>query len=160
MQRAPMMMAPMAPTSAEADPLTDVTPSLLVKLAGRIVLVAGGLMALMGVQSLTLWFAGMFAVVPYVQIALGVAVAVMGWMLNRGRGWAAIAGSVCAGVMALFNTLWIVWALSNGYFTLMSLIVIPFAVGGSVLAALAVRPCQRADAARARLAAEGLDLGM
>jgi len=159
MQQAPMIAPQMHP-DFQPDPLTDITPTVLVKAAGRIVLVAGGLMALMGLQSLGLRFAGVFVVVPYLQIVLGLAAAVMGWMLNRGRGWAAMAGAFCSVALAFFNIVWIVWALSNGYFTLMSLIVLPFAVVGSVLAALSVAPCKRADAARARLAADGLDLGL
>lgn len=136
-------------------------PSLLVRVAGRVVLVAGAFTVLLAVQTLSnIRMVGLWSIVAPLQLLFGVGMAVSGWKLSRARGWAAVASLVASALCALCTTAWSVVALINGYVSLLSFMVVVGGVAGAVMAGLTIAECRRADAARARLAEQGLDMGL
>ncbi len=147
--------------TAVPDDADLAAPSLLVRIAGRVVLVAGVFTVLLGVQTLSnLRMVGLWMVVPPLQLLGGAAMAVCGWKLSRARGWAALAALIVSALSAVTTTLWSVVALLNGYVSLLSFMVVVGGVAGAVMAGLTIGECRRADAARARLAEQGLDMGL
>lgn len=152
----------MTPT-ADAEELDAAlaSPSLLVRIAGRVALVSGVFTLLLGVQTLSnLRFAGLWAVVPVLQLVCGAGLAVSGWKLSRARGWAAISATALGALTALGTTTWTVMALLAGYVSLLSFMVVLGAVASAVMAGITIGECRRADGARARLEEQGLNLGL
>lgn len=143
------------------DDVQAAAPSTLVRIAGRVCTAAGVFTVVLGLQTLVnVRLIGVFAVAPFAQLLFGVALAVGGWMLSRGRGWAAIASTVLAALTVLATLAFAVTALVGGYVTFMPVFVIIGGVAGAVMAGLSIGECLRADRARERLQAQGLDLGL
>lgn len=146
--------------SADADLQHAAAPAVAV-LAGRVGLALGLFTVLLGLQSLTnLRFASFHWLIPALMLPLGGSVVLAGWKLSRGRGWAAIAVLALASFTALCVASWTLLALTFGYFSMLSPMVLLAAFLTGLLAALAIGPCRRSDEARARLLREGLDLGL
>jgi putative effector of murein hydrolase len=103
---------------------------------------------------------GLFAVAPFVQLLFGAGLAVSGWMLSRGRGWAAISSAALGALTVLSTIVFSVTALFGGYVTLMPVFVIISGVAGAIMAGVSIGECLRGDKARERLAAQGLDMGL
>jgi hypothetical protein len=147
-------------TDADAD-IRAAAPPLVAVLGGRVALVLGVFTVLLGAQSLgNLRFVSWYWLLPLAMLPLGVASVISGWKLSRGRGWAAIAVVALAGFLGLFVSGWTLLALTFGYFSMLSPMVAMAAFVAALLAGLAIGPCRRADAARAKLLSEGLDLGV
>lgn len=136
-------------------------PSTLVRIAGRVSTLAGVFSIVLGLQSfVNIRLVGFFAIAPFAQILLGLGLAICGWMLSRGRGWAAIGSAALGAVTVLSTIVFSVTALLGGYVTLMPVFVIISGVAGAVMAGVGIGECLRADKARERLAAQGLDMGL
>lgn len=148
-----------APT-ADVD-IQAATPPLVAVLAGRVGLALGVFTALLGAQSLSnLRFVSWHWLVPAAMLPLAVGAGVSGWKLSRARGWAAIATTALSIVIGLWVSGWTVLALTFGYFSMLSPMVALASFLTALLSVLSIGPCRRADAARARLLADGLDLGV
>lgn len=156
-----MQAVSFTPNSAQEDADISAAAAPLVSiLGGRVVVVLGVFTALLGVQSLAnLHFFGWHWLLPASMLPGGVAAVVCGWKLSRGRGWAAVASTALAAGVAVLTAGWTVLALTWGYFSLLSPLVGFASVVAGLLSALSIGACLRTDAARARLLADGLDLG-
>ncbi len=136
-------------------------PSTLVRIAGRAATLTGVFTVVLGFQTLAnIRLVGIFAVAPFAQLLFGVALAVAGWKLSRGRGWAAIASAVLAALTVLATLGFSITALLGGYVSLMPVFVIFSGVVSAVMAGIGIGECLRGDKARERLAAQGLDMGL
>lgn len=147
-------------TRAEDD-IAAATPPLLARVAGGVVVLAGLVVALTGVQTTMIvrlfW---PFAIGPWLQMGLGLPALVVGALVFRARAWAAL---VAIGLMLLLTLVgagWLYVSVTHGLFSLFA-VGSPFvAMGALVLSILSVGPCQSATDARARLAAQGMSLGI
>jgi hypothetical protein len=95
-----------------------------------------------------------------VLLAFGIGELVLGATVFRARAWAAVAATGVSLVQAAAAGAWLVFSMSHGLFQLYALGGPPVSLGAAVLAVLAMGPCQKASAARARLKAQGMDLGI
>ena len=78
----------------------------------------------------------------------------------RARAGSAVAGLVASGLLFVASTGWLLFSLSGGLFSLFALLAPMVAFLAIVLSAKSLGPCRRVSEARARLAVQGLDLGM
>lgn len=84
---------------------------------------------------------------------------VLGSQVYRIRTWAAFGGVALGGFMALVLLGWAIYSFGNAFSCLLY-VNIPFAGLTVLLAGAAIPAVRKAAAARARLAAEGLSLGV
>jgi hypothetical protein len=146
--------------SSEAD-IMAAQPPPVVRAGGGAVLAAGALVLLVSLQTFTGFTLSTTATAVLLVVTLfGLASAVAGLMLMRARAGSAVAGLVASGLLFLASTGWLLFSLSGGLFSLFSLLapgVASLAIG---LSAVSLGPCRRVSEARARFAAQGLDLGI
>ena len=90
----------------------------------------------------------------------GLTCALLGFYLTRGSGRAAVSGTVFAGLTFLLLVIWVGFSLFNGLLSLLSLSLLPLSLLAATLCALSISWARRADQARERLRAQGLDLGL
>ena len=88
---------------------------------------------------------------PYTKLLLGAASVLLGGALTQGRDWAAIGSIVTMGVGVLGGMIWIVWALTGGLFTLVSVFAVGMCVLGLVLTPLGLGRALALSAARREL---------
>ncbi|HEY8041906.1 MAG TPA: hypothetical protein VIF15_19010 [Polyangiaceae bacterium] len=149
------------PARGAEDDIADATPPLLARVAGGVVALAGAVVALTGAQTLLfVTIRGPAAMAPYVLVALGVPEIVLGTLIFRARAWAALIAIGGTILSSLASAAWLVFSVGHYLFSLYALMAPVFAVSSLVFAILALGPCQRASAARARLRAQGLNLGI
>ncbi|HEY1959466.1 MAG TPA: hypothetical protein VGH28_27835 [Polyangiaceae bacterium] len=131
------------------------------KVAAGLVATAG-LCAVLG--SLQTWISldyfEWWVIGPVLDALLGVACIGFASRLVSARRWAAIAALVGSTILALVSGAWCVFALMNGLFAVFVLITPILSGTGIVVAAICIGACDRAEKARARLAAQGLELGL
>jgi hypothetical protein len=128
---------------------------------GGAVLAAGALVLLVSLQTFTGFTLSTTATAVLLVVTLfGLASAVAGLMLMRARAGSAVAGLIASGLLFLASTGWLLFSLSGGLFSLFALLAPMVAFLAIVLSAVSLGPCRRVSEARARLAAQGLDLGM
>jgi len=146
------------------DPERDFSsanPSLVVRLGGGALVLSGVLHLLLGLQSiLTVRWLDAMAYGPYALMALGVVAIGVGWKVTLARDWAASAGLALAIVLTLGTAAWTALNFGQGIFSLLSFGTVSVSVVSIVGTALAIDGCRRATAARRRLRAEGLDIGI
>lgn len=82
-----------------------------------------------------------------------------GWKTAKGRGSAAFVGAIVAAFYALLAVVWLVYSVANQLFSLVALFLGPASLVAAILTALAIRPGRKADDARERLRAQGMDVG-
>jgi hypothetical protein len=105
-------------------------------------------------------FSPLWAVAPYVLLALGAALVVIARSVFLARPWAAFSGIGVGAGLAAVSGAWLVFAMTNGFFALYALWTPVGALAAVALCAAALAPCRRAEVARTKLRAEGLDLGL
>jgi hypothetical protein len=154
-----------APGSVSAVPAEEdiaaATPPTIARAAGGLVVLAALVVALTGVQTLAIvTVRGSMELVPYALVALGAPGLVLGAKLYQARAWAVLAALGQTTMLVLASSAWLVFSVTRGLFSLFALGGPFCAVAALVTAILAVGPCQRASAARARLKAQGLNLGI
>jgi hypothetical protein len=143
------------------DDLQAAQPALIVRVGGGIVLGAGVLAILVTVQTLSgFWVSSGFTAVLVVLAVVGAATGAMGLMIMRARAWAAVAGLVCSALLFFMTMGWLVMSLGSGLVSLFAMGAPLVALVATAFAAGSIGPCRRASAARARLAAQGLALGI
>lgn len=142
----------------EAD-LKAIAPSGSAGLSGGTVIVAGGLTALLGVQTLDMLRGASPVVVGGCLLALGLANVVLGWNVRKGRGWASQAAFAVGALAALTALAWSVVLILNGFLSVLSCLLVPVNGLAAAAAFFRIGPGKLADAARARLEEQGLDLG-
>jgi hypothetical protein len=149
------------PSRAEDD-IAAAAPPLLARVAGGIVVLAGLVVALTGTQTLVIldriyW---PYSLGPYSQLALGVPALFVGALVFRARAWAALGAIGLSVLLTLVSTLWLYVSVTHGLVSLFALGSPFVAMAALVLSILALGPCQRATEARARLTAQGMNLGI
>ena len=147
--------------TADADIAAAAAP-LLVRIGGGLIVASGVLAFLTGMQVFMLGvrIRGVMEYAPWGLMLIGAATAASGALVFRMRGWGAVAGTGLSCILFLATALWLVWSFAHHLYSLFAFAA-PFgAVVAVVLASLSIGPCQRATDARARLAAQGLDLGI
>ena len=142
------------------DDFATAAPTTAVRLCSGVLMVAGLLTALTGLQLVLSWLVGAVAAVPYVLLALGVSGIAIGWHAGRARWWAATSGLAIAVLLAFVNLGWFVYAAAHGLYSCMSLISVPAAMGAAVAMVFTLQPVKRATLARARLRDQGMDVGI
>jgi hypothetical protein len=143
------------------DDIAEAVPALMARVAGGVLALAGGVVALTGVQTMmAVTIRGPVAVVPYVLIGLGLPHLVLGIMVFRARVWAAVAGIAGTSLLTLASAFWLVFGIGHGFFSLYALGAPFVSMAAFVLVLLGLGPCQRSSAARSRLRAQGMDLGI
>ena len=150
------------PLPSADDDIAAAGAPLLVRIAGGLIASAGIFALLTGMQVFMLGvrIRGAMEYAPWGLILIGAATATSGVLVFRMRGWGAVAGTGLSCVLFIATALWLVWSFGHHLYSLFAFAAPFAAVVAVVLAALSIGPCQRASEARARLAAQGLDLGI
>lgn len=129
----------------------------------------GGALLLLGALTLVLCLQTVLVVRRYdaltvpiicVMFALGLACAILGFQITRGSGKAAMVGTVLAGITFVGSASWFVFGLFHNFVSALALLLLPIAVAAGLFSALSISWARRADAARDRLRAQGLDPGL
>lgn len=122
----------------------------------------GGLCAVLG--SLQTWMTveilSAMVVLPVVDFLLGVAAIGVATRLAVARRWAAIVGLALCCLIALGSGVWMVYALSNGFLAVFVLLAPVMSLAAAGLCVASLGACDRAERARERLAAQGMELGL
>jgi hypothetical protein len=130
--------------------------------------IGGGTLLLWGVLTLVLCLQTALAVrldvittpIVLLMFALGLSGALLGFYLTRGSGKAAVSGVVLTGVSFFLIAAWVGFSFSHGLFSLLALSLLPLSLLAATFCGLSVSWARRADLARERLRAQGLDLGL
>lgn len=148
------------PRDAEED-IAASSPPALARVAGGVIALAGAVVALTGAQTLAMVsIRGPFAMAPWGLLALGVGDLVLGAVVFRARAWGAVLAVGVSLAQAMASGFWLFFSMSHGLFSLYALGGPCMSVSAVALAVIGMGPCQRASAARARLKAQGMDLGI
>jgi len=122
----------------------------------------GGLCAVLG--SLQTWMTveieSAMAAFPIIDALLGVACIVTATRLVSARRWAAIAGLVLSALLTGTTAIWGIFALTNGFIAVFVIVAPPMCLAATGIDAASIGACDRAEKARDRLSAQGLDLGI
>jgi hypothetical protein len=158
------------PTPAAPPPTDDADVNLLLEAAhvplsvsaAAAALAAGGVVVgLLGAQNLTLvtWI-GIYALVPWLLLALGAAAIVVAAKLMHARRWTLVPALALSALMALGAIGFFVISSLSGVFSPLGLIAIAGGVVAIVFTALAIGPFRRVTATRRRLKQAGYDLDL
>ncbi|CAN5573663.1 hypothetical protein BH09MYX1_BH09MYX1_63960 [soil metagenome] len=130
---------------------------------------AGGAMIAAGVSAvlssfqtwLMVGFRDVLVVVPWVILFAGAFAVYLGIKLVGARRWAAVTTVAFASILFVVTGAWTALDFLYFHFTAFFLLLTPMAcLTALVLAFVAIPTCDRAERARARLAKEGIDLGV
>jgi hypothetical protein len=147
------------PTSDEHD-LAALSP-FWPKVAAAMVALAGVCAVLGSLQTwTTVDIATEIAAGPILDAVLGVACIILATRLLGARRWAAIASLATTALLTLASGVWCVFAVSNTFIAVFVLLAPVMSLAATGLAGVSIGACDRADRARARLAAQGLELGI
>lgn len=136
------------------------TPSRL-KISGGIGVLAGAIILLTGIQTLTGFaLTGLYFLGPIVLLLCGGGLAASGFLLARARATGAIL-QVTLGILAVIvSSAWLLLSLAGHLVSLFGL-ASPWLAGAALGTAIAsIKMCDEVNAARRRLADKGLDLGL
>jgi hypothetical protein len=129
----------------------------------------GGALLLLGVLTLVLCLQTVLVVgrynsltipIIFIMFALGVICSVLGFQITRGSGKAAQVGTGVAGLTFVLAGAWFVFGILHNLVSLLALLLMPIAVTALLFSALSIGWARRADQARERLRAQGLDSGL
>lgn len=144
----------------DEDIVAAQTPSQL-KIAGGIGVLAGAVVLLTGVQTLSgFQLTGLYFLGPIALVLGGSALAVSGIMLARARTMGAIL-QLTFGILGLvLSGAWLLMSLVGGVVSLFAL-ASPWLAGAALgMAVASIKMCDEVNGARRRLADKGLDLGV
>lgn len=146
----------------DAD-IRAVEPIAIVKIAAAAQAMMGVLVALTGLQMTGIYGYGSLEwieYVPYAQMPIGVGLVFLATMVFRARTWAALGGAVACAVVTLLMGAWDFFCITQELFSCLSLLSFPVGCLATILAFVAIGPVKVAAAARARLSAQGMGLGL
>jgi hypothetical protein len=147
--------------TATEDDIAAAVPPVIARVAGGAIALAGGAVALTGVQTLLMMtIRGPLAYVPYAMLLLGAPHLVLAAMVLRARDWAVLASIAGTVLLTLVSGAWAVVCVTHYVFSLYVVASPCVSVVGGILAFIALGPCRQASAARARLRAQGMNLGI
>lgn len=151
-----------AAPEADADyDLQHINPTFP-KIAAGFTLLAGVLAILNALQTLiTVVFRDkIVAVGPYGLIVIGASLVVLAKYTFTARRWAALGGVVAGAFLTVASTIWLYFAVTNGFIALYAIWTPMAAMLAIALCAASLPACDRATSARDRLAAQGLSIGL
>lgn len=144
----------------DADLLAVTVPSS-VKIGGGTLLLLGVLTLVLCLQTaLAVRFNAIGTPIVLLMFAVGLGCAWLGFYLTRGSGKAAVSGTVLTGVSFFLLAGWVGFSLYNGLLSLLAIALLPLSLLALTFCALSISWARRADQARERLRAQGLDLGL
>ncbi|HEY1697760.1 MAG TPA: hypothetical protein VGG39_36620 [Polyangiaceae bacterium] len=150
-----------AGTASAEDDIAAASPPVLAKAAGGAIALAGGVVGLTGLQTMMLGhLRSPYSLIPWLLVALGLSNVVLGAVVFRARMWGALCATGATLLLALASGGWFVVSITHGLFSLYGFASPFLSATALVFAVLALGPCQRASAARARLHAQGMNLGI
>lgn len=136
------------------------TPSRL-KIAGGIGMLAGAIVLLTGIQTLSGFrLTGLYFLGPILLVLVGGALALTGLMLARARAMGAILQLTLGILTLLLSGAWLILSLAGGLASLFALAGPWLAAAALALAIASIKTCDEVNGARRRLADRGLDLGV
>jgi len=157
----PAQHAENQPSAAGDEDFSAAAPSTLVRACSGVLMLAGLLTALAGLQLLFSRIIDVeVLVMKWALMVLGVAAIAIGWQASRARMWAAVSGLGLGVFLTLVNLGWLVFGFTHGMVSLMAMVSVPAAIGGAVAMVFTLAPVRRATEARRRLRAQGLDVGI
>lgn len=152
------------PENDDETGFADLAPSISVRLAAGLHVVSGLYVLLSAVQLLTsIVFFGELELVQYLNwflCLLGALQIVAGAQIIRMRTPWGVLGTALAVVVALTVTGWMVANISFQIFSCMQLGALVFAWAATMITPLTIGPIARASAARKKLEAGGMGLGL
>jgi len=156
-----MNSAGVGQTQEDADLAAIVVPPNA-KFGGGALLLLGVLTLVLCLQTLLLIarYEPLLIVVVGLMFVLGGGSAWIGFQVTRGSGKAALLGTGIAGISFVCSGAWFVYAMFNNVVSLLALLLMPIAVTALLFCALSIGWAKRADLARERLRAQGLDSGL
>ncbi|MEM9070120.1 MAG: hypothetical protein AAGE52_16555 [Myxococcota bacterium] len=132
-----------------------------VRVAGGLHTFSGLIALLTGFQLSSLRFhADLASYVPYILLGTGLFALVLGTMVYRGKGNAAIVATVLAALHLIGGGVWFVMLLSWGVMSLVAMLVPVIALAALGFGGYMLPKILRIDAARQRLAKSGLSFGV
>jgi hypothetical protein len=136
------------------------TPSLL-RISGGIGLLAGAIMMLTGIQTLSGFrLTGVYYLGPFALLLFGGALAFAGTTLMRARSSGAIMQVTLSGMALLISGAWLILSFGGGLVSLFGLVSPGLAGAALGLSIASLGPCDRVNIARRRLSERGLELGV
>ena len=157
----PQLPGAIAPKGADEQDLAALSP-FWPKVAAGLAAVGGLCGALGSLQTWTtveieddFWF-----VVPIIDALLGVAIIACSVRLATARRWAAIAVLALSALLTLTSGAWCVYAVANRLIAVFILLAPIMCIAGTGVTAASIAACDRADKARDRFKAQGLELGL
>ncbi len=157
----PQLPGAIAPKGADEQDLAALSP-FWPKVAAGLAAVGGLCGALGSLQTWTtveieddFWF-----VVPIIDAILGVAIIACSVRLATARRWAAIAVLTLSALLTLTSGAWCVYAVTNRLIAVFILLAPIMCIAGTGVTAASIAACDRADKARDRFKAQGLELGL
>ena len=129
----------------------------------------GGALLLLGVLTLVLGLQTVLVVARYdslttpiivIMFALGGTCSALGFQITRGSGKATLTGTAVASVTFVLAGAWFVFGILHNLLSLLALLLMPIAVTALLFSVSSLGWARRADGARARLRAQGLDSGL
>ncbi len=157
----PALPGAISPKGGEEQDLQALSP-FWPKVAAGLAAV-GGLCGFLG--SLQTWMTvdiedDFWFVVPIINALVGVAIIACAVRLAIARRWAAIAVLVLSALLTLTSSAWCIYAVSNRLIAVFILLAPIMCVAGLGVTAASIGACDRAERARDRLKAQGLELGL
>src|SRR5580700_11215622 len=97
--------------TATEDDIAAAVPPLIARAAGGVMVLAGFVVALTGVQTLLIVsIRGAMAVAPYALGVLGLAELLVGVVVFRARAWGAVLAIVSGATLAIASGVWLVFS--------------------------------------------------
>jgi hypothetical protein len=148
-------------SSVDADLETIVVPPNA-KFGGGSLLLLGALTLVLCLQTVLVVrrYEALLVAIIGIMFLLGAISMVLGFQLTRGSGKAAVLGTGLAGVTFVFSGAWFVFAFVHNVVSLLALLLLPIALMALTFSAMSIAWARRADEARERLRAQGLDPGL
>jgi hypothetical protein len=151
-----------APSEVNDDDIRVLDPPLAVKAAAALQAICGVLIAVTGVQLFFFvdFYSPWLDLVKYAFFVTGVLQLVVASRVYRARLWAAYAGAALGVAIALVILAWNLFSMLNVGFSCVASVSAPLAMLTALVAFFAIGPTHKVAQARARLADQGMDLGV
>lgn len=145
----------------EDDLLRAAATPRVAKLAGGLAMLAGSITALTSVQAFTMMrLRGPWIAAPWALIAAGIAGLAAGTQVYRARSWALTCQSIAAAAALCVSAAWLYHSLEYNIISLFAWANPLLWLAAAALSLAASPACARATAARRRLSARGIGLGL
>lgn len=150
---------PLEETVDEED-LQAIAPTTIAKVGGGAQMFVGLFGLVLALQTTSIVrFRGLQQLILPTMVLGAVVLLGTGWKTLKGRGTAAFVGAFVGAFYGLLGLAWLVYSFANALFSLVALFIGPASIAAAILSALAISAGRKADDARERLRAQGMDVG-